>query len=255
MLHFSDLTNETVIAKSEVMEAETILKNGRSLKSQMSRGIFFMTIGFLLLAFSPVLNAQSKFGLQTGIGYDFENSDIGNYNFGVFLKVPLSTHWTFEPSLNLFPLGSETTTKEDKTWSVYSASLKRDITYTSHTTTRTKIDAMSVNMPLFLAYRFSLSDKLGLQLGIGPYFNYALSGTVTESRTSKLHSTYDNKTQTKTDKMEIEAEDKLSYGGMLRAGLLINNKISANIEYVGYDSVSEKAFGSKAFMLRLGYQF
>jgi len=39
MLQLSSLTNETAVAnQSGAMEADTISKNGRSLKSQMSRG-------------------------------------------------------------------------------------------------------------------------------------------------------------------------------------------------------------------------
>ena len=49
MLQFSNLTIEAaVVNHNEAMEADTISKNGRSLKSQMSRGNLIEIGGYLL---------------------------------------------------------------------------------------------------------------------------------------------------------------------------------------------------------------
>ncbi|MCL2650930.1 MAG: PorT family protein [Candidatus Azobacteroides sp.] len=223
---------------------------------QFSKQMQILTICFFLLgAFSSFLNAQTKFGLQIGTSYDFENNNIGNYNFGAFLKVPVSTHWTIEPSLNIFPLGSETTTTSSQTVSMYSNVLKKQITTTINKTTTQKYNAISANIPIFAAYRFSLSNMFSLQFGVGPYVSYLFPGTFTTTTTTKEYQSANNSTSTKTDEMENDTKGQFSWGGMLRVGLLINDRFSVNIDYEGYDSVSKEAFNSKSLMLRLGYQF
>ena len=73
MLQFSDLTIGTAVAnQSGAMEADTISKNGRSLKSQMSRGNFFRVI-FFCASISGLLlfSGCNKDDEETSKGYNF----------------------------------------------------------------------------------------------------------------------------------------------------------------------------------------
>ena len=96
MLHKSNFSVETAVANwNGAMEADTISKNGRNSKSQMSRGIFFRIVCFAVLAvvFSSIFVACSSSddknsktvenGYLEGSLWTFTNSagSKGSYSF------------------------------------------------------------------------------------------------------------------------------------------------------------------------------
>jgi Outer membrane protein beta-barrel domain len=65
---------------------------------------------------------------------------------------------------------------------------------------KTKQSLNYLEIPIMFKYRFG-SDDFGLFLAAGPYFSFALSGTLTES--------YTNATVTTTSKTEVSFGDKV----------------------------------------------
>ena len=66
MIHFSNLTNEAVANISDAMEADTISKNGRSSKSQMSRWKILtrLFVGIISVSFLFACSSPEKDGIK-----------------------------------------------------------------------------------------------------------------------------------------------------------------------------------------------
>ena len=93
MLHNSNLKIETAVAnQSGAMEADTISKNGRSLKSQMSRGFFFK---YLVIAAFGVAVTFTSCGGGSGSGGGNTPSSVVKKALNAIIKKDADTAFTY----------------------------------------------------------------------------------------------------------------------------------------------------------------
>jgi hypothetical protein len=113
-------------------------------------------------------NAQVKFGVKANTSFNFNTSDIGGYGAGVFMDIPLSEHWLFEPILNFTPIGTKSIETDSKSGSLESVEWDfvkhkpkgKTITvrYTNSTEKTIRNKSAVIDLPLLIGYRYNISS-------------------------------------------------------------------------------------------------
>jgi len=126
MLHKSSFLIEAAVANcSGAMEADTISKNGRSSKSQMSRGCFFKKSMFMLAVVFIFNSCEKKGGDDDGVS-GFYGTWVGNA-YGVSVTVVItSSGWDLSaPGAEFYDYGTYTMTNAN-TATLYSVKYRLD---------------------------------------------------------------------------------------------------------------------------------
>lgn len=130
-----------------------------------------LTFSFLLMLAVSSLSAQ-EFGLRVGVNstnasIDFDNAEIEtdgetNLALGLFLNLPIGTQlFSIQPEITYLNRGYSTDVSVGNV-----ASFERTVAY--------------LDLGVLARLNFGSDESLGFYVGAGPYYSYAISGTVTE---------------------------------------------------------------------------
>lgn len=151
------------------------------------------------VTFNAKLGGGMSWAPMSEKGSEVESSDnkglfVGKIGFGA--EIPVSQNFSVMPSLELAMKGGKYEFKDmDETQ-------KLNITY--------------LQIPVFAAYRLSLTDRLNMTLKAGPYFAYGLSGNVKNTSDGPNGDTKTEKIDIFSDKeMGGKAADRFDVGGIL----------------------------------------
>ena len=262
MLQFSNLTIETAVAnQSGAMEADTILTNGRSSKSQTSRGniiINMMIRRFILLLLVAVLTAsytlaQDKIIFGPRVGVNYTNKSINTSINAVLQNVKFKMKFKMKPG---FQIGGifETAQNENMTAQAGLLISTQKCVFDKIEFKSGKIDVSNIELPedaiLNLTYlrlpahfvfKKDLGDVTFLAFG-GYYLGLAVAGKILDEKI-------------KFGGIGKGFMSRIDYGVNLGPGLQFGN-VQAAIEYsIGFDFNSDSSAGGSIFRYMINNGF
>ncbi|MDR1202712.1 MAG: PorT family protein [Tannerellaceae bacterium] len=137
-------------------------------------------LSFFLLVSTSVFSQNSpfRFGVNAGVNMSnamLDNVDTNGSSFRVGYQIGLTVDYTISQRFNILS-GVYFITKGSKI---------EDLDYTNYTCGTPdfthKFEQQYLQLPLYGAYKFNLSDDLNLGFGIGPYFAYGIGGKSKET--------------------------------------------------------------------------
>jgi hypothetical protein len=212
----------------------------------MRKSILLSVATTIIFFSSQAQNA--RFGVTAGAAFanyhaksDGENdngSSKTGLTAGLFIDVPVSTHFSFQPAVNFVQKG----TKDEQT--------------DGGVTAKAKMTVNCLEVPLNFIYNSNGSSG-NFFIGAGPSFAFSMSGKLKyEDDLGNSFSETINFGSSEDDQMKgFDLGANFVAGYQFKGGILIAANINAGLSNLAIDKSNGDKLHSQYFGLRLGYQF
>lgn len=184
----------------------------------------------------------AQFGLQAGAvfssakekyeGMSMEYGTKTGFTFGLFYRHDFAGKFAFQPEVNFMQKGGEYSETIDEGDGTYDMNIDLDLNY--------------LEIPLYLLYNGG--KESGFYAGLGPSFNFGLSGKVNEDGDS-----YDIAFGSDKDYKPFFLGINGMVGYQMQNGLTANAFVSQSLTNSNTDEGSDATFNMFSFGIRLGY--
>lgn len=209
--------------------------------------ICVLFLNFISFAQEEVIKKKSYFGVRAGLNFVKESnnenrsSDLGvGYQVGGLVNLPLGkSNFSFQPEVLYMKLNSNETDVEKGYSNVHV----------------TRLSESSTNFLMFpLNFRYSIKDKVGIELG--PSVGYRFSGKRTETETYYEYATGN----TSSYSYENKTSNVKNIAALLNFGVDYNitKKVNIGFKYnfaFGRIDEGENLMDNSVFSFNLGYNF
>lgn len=222
------------------------------------------TIAIVCAAFALTASAQVRWGIEAGVnavnGIGYSQVRIGA-QVGPTVEYGFADHWSVDGSLKLsyLPVGNK------NRWDFYDQerALARKPGRHHHSAL---FHQFSLTLPIRANYRFALSDKMQMSIGIGPALGFGLFGKgrsksvyIPENTIEATSVDYDGHGNLYAGKYPFEGNygTRLQVGGNIRLGLEISQRYTVGVEYTALWNTKKHCYtsGVQYGSLNVGYKF